>query len=261
MATVARKGGHHWPSRFRWIVGKAQNLDFDEGVSFIEKFVSEKVAWGWEGLEIPGDANHHGPELEWKKTGCSGTPNYWHVNQSSCHFIQEGNKDLKDFCGARGPILFSLFCDCAGAPGRATGPKEAGLREWWGVFPETVGWLECLSDFEVNTYKDELSIALEGNTNGVQTCCQFCCTCGGRKRSEMSLTTRFLRALRFASETILSTHRFISSWTMPRISLADGDSGDRLNLCLMPAWHSLIAYMQLMTSYDFWFVLCCAYTA
>lgn len=43
--------------------------------------------------------------------------------------------------------------------------------------------------------KDELSIALEGNMNGVQTC-QFGCM-RGRKRSE-SLTTRLLRALRFA---------------------------------------------------------------
>lgn len=65
---LPKKGGHQWPSRFRWIVGKVQNLDFDEGVSFIEKFVSEKVACrGWERLEIPGDANHE-PELEseWK---------------------------------------------------------------------------------------------------------------------------------------------------------------------------------------------------
>ena len=51
---LPKKDGHHWPSRFRWIVGKAQNLDFDEGVSFIEKFVSEKVACrGWEGLGNP----------------------------------------------------------------------------------------------------------------------------------------------------------------------------------------------------------------
>jgi len=97
--------------------------------------------------------------------------------------------------------------------------------------------------------KDELSIA-EGNMNG--NLLPVWLHCGDRKHSEMSLTTRLLRALRFASEIILSTHRFISGGTMPRISLADGDSGDRLNLlCLIPASHSLRAHMYLVTSYEF----------